>query len=132
MQKTSNSIQVNDKVKTKNFVKIKIFFNPICLRVFLFDYPRIVSPHPLRKPNRKIFLTWNFAQSYFAMLQEKWQKQILKISAIGMMASLIMPIFFLKTMRKMAKICFFLKLTLWYLEKTFSRYFSAFESQDNI
>ena len=32
----------------------------------------------------------------------------------------------------MAKICFFLKLTLWQLEKNFQDLFSFFESQDNI
>ena len=35
-------------------------------------------------------------------------------------------------MRKMATICFFLKLTLWQLEKNVQDLFSAFESQDNI
>ena len=35
-------------------------------------------------------------------------------------------------MRKMAKICFFLELTLWQLKKDFQDLFSAFESQHNI
>ena len=35
-------------------------------------------------------------------------------------------------MRKIAKICFCLKLTLWQLEKSFKDLFSGFESQDNI
>ena len=38
--------------------------------------------------------------------------------------------FFWKIMRKMAKTCFFLKLTSWQLEKRFSK--SSFESPDNI
>ena len=40
--------------------------------------------------------------------------------------------FFEKLCEKWLQYDFFLKLTLWQLEKRFSRFFSAFESQGNI
>ena len=43
-----------------------------------------------------------------------------------------MSIFFGKLCEEWLKYCFFLKLTLWQLEKRCSRFFSAFGSQDNI
>ena len=45
---------------------------------------------PCVNPDRKMLLTSNLAQSYFVMLQKKWQKKNFKIAAIGIMTSLIM------------------------------------------
>ena len=75
----------------------------------IMSHGRAHSAPPCVNPDRKMLLTWNLAQSYFAVLQKKWQKKIFKIAAIGMMTSLICQ-FFWKIMRKMAKIGFFSKI----------------------
>ena len=79
---------------------------------FVWSYPRkgaqCASPTCL-KPDRKLLLTWNLAQSYFVMLQKKMIESFLQNCSYSDDNSLIMSIF-LKIMWKMAKIWFFLKL----------------------
>ena len=59
------------------------------------------------RAGQPLLLTQNLAQPYFVMLQQKWWKKIFKFAVIGIMALLIMSIFW-KNYAKNG--CFFLKL----------------------
>ena len=97
-------------------------------RIFLIEFfpNKTFNPPSLTCVNldRKCF--WHeIWHSHTLQCFKKIDRKNFKIATIAMMTSLIMSIFW-KIIRKMAKICFFLKLTLWQLEKRFSRYFFSF------
>ena len=105
-------------------------FNSICpgysCLIMVWVEGRGTHSAPSVNPDRKMLLIWNLAQSYFVILQKKWWKIFFKIAAIWMMTSLIMSIF-LKNYAKNAKICFFfLKITLWQLQRRFPWSFFSF------
>ena len=77
-------------------------------------------------PDRKMLLTWNSTQSYFVMLQKNWRKKKFQICSYSN-DGVTNYVNFLKNYAKSwLKYVFFVKLTLWQLEKRFSRSFFSF------
>ena len=91
--------------------------NPMCPGVFLSDH---APGRGTQGPPAKILIEKSFwheiSHIYTLWYYKKRYKNIFKFADIGMIASLIMSIFW-KIMLKMAKICFFSKINLVKAEK---------------
>ena len=97
--------------------------------IFLWSCPvghSVATSHPCVNPDREMLLTWNLAQLYFAMLEKNGGKKF-QHCTYGDDGVTNYVNFFEKLCEKWLK-CFFsfLKLTLWQLEKRFSRSFFNF------
>ena len=83
-------------------------------------------------PERKMLLTRNLAQPYFVMLPNKWQKNFLKIAAVGMTTSLIMLVFLKNYANNLRCDSQKTKIFQDLQDRDFQDLFSAFEVQEII